>query len=402
LYYDLIIFISRRFFVEKISINCYNIFANNTFRSLKEVDIFLNNKMLRYAALIFFIFALSCPPLLAANPANNFPDGKERETIIKNRVKSITEFEYSYGPEKKENPGVKKTTLKYDGSGNLSESVSYDEAGNISLRSVNIFAQNSRKKRQIDIRADKSVESSAVYKYDQGGRLIEESWFYGDSLDKKFVHRYDARGLETEFFCALFDGTIDFRYAYKYDARGNKTFESYHEKNMLSYKHAFKYNDAGLLTEKISYGPDDETIAVENYKYDADKNKTLETRHDLRSNTNMKTAYKYDAGKNLVETSEYAGSRLARRFEYAYNKNGGIVEETNFNEDQTIEYRLRYRYDDSQNLIEEIKYNSKDGIIYKMTCKYDGLKNIVEKVKYKYQSFSEPESAVRYFYEFYK
>ncbi len=339
---------------------------------------------------------------MAANTANNSPDGKEREKIIKNRIKSITEFEYSYGPEKKENAGVKKMTFKYDGSGNLSETISYDEAGNISLRSVNIFGESSRKKRQIDLRADKSVESSAIYKYDPSGKLTEESWFYGESLDKKYIHKYDARGFETEFLCVLFDGAIEFRYTYRYDARGNRTFESYYEKNAFSYKNAFKYNDANQLIEKISYGTDDETISVENYRYDANKNITLETRHDLRSNIDLKTAYKYDAGKNLIETVEYIGSKLSRRFEYAYNKNNKIVEETNFNEDQSIEYRVRYRYDDSENLIEEIKYNSKDGIIYKMTYKYDGLKNIVEKIKYRYQSFSESESATRYFYEFYK
>ncbi len=339
---------------------------------------------------------------MAGNYDNNLPPDKYREKIIRERVKSITEFEYSYNKGLKENAGIKKTTLKYDRAGNLSENISYDEAGNISFRSLNIFDEKSLKKRQIDFKADKSIESSASYKYDANSKLTEESWFYGNSLDKKIIHKYDARGFETDFICSIFDGTVDFRYVYKYDARGNKTFESYYEKNVLSYKQALKYNEAGQLIETISYGPDDETISIENYKYDANKNKTLEMRHNLQSNMDIKTTYKYDALRNLTETAEYIGSKLSRRFMYAYNKSNKLTEETNLNEDESIEYRIRYRYDDSENLIEEIKYNSRDGIIYKITYKYDCLKNIVEKIKYRYQSFSEPESAVRYFYEFYK
>lgn len=339
---------------------------------------------------------------MAADFTNESPADKGSDKIIANRIKSITEFEYSHGFDRKESAGLKKMTLKYDRSGSLTEKISYDGSGNISLRSVNIFGERSLKKRQIDFRADKSVESSAYYKYDSNDRLIEEIWFYGESLDKKFIHKYDARGLETDLICTLFDGTVDYRYTYRYDARGNKIFESCHEKNVISYKYAFKHNEAGQLIEKISYGLDDETLVVETFKYDANNNKTLETRHDLQSKTDTKTTYKYDANKNLIETSHYSGPKLCMRLEYAYNKNNKIIEETNYNDEQSIEYRARYRYDDSENLIEEIKYNSKTGIIYKITYKYDDLKNIVEKQKYRYQSFSEPEFTVRYSYEFYK
>lgn len=70
---------------------------------------------------------------------------------------------------------------------------------------------------------------------------------------------------------------------------------------------------------------------------------------------------------------------------YKFNQNGDILEETEYNDDEGLDFlvaRYCYNYDSRCNQIEQIFYKEDGSLGWRELCKYDTLGNIIEGVAY--------------------
>lgn len=141
------------------------------------------------------------------------------------------------------------------------------------------------------------------------------------------------------------DGSFLKKTFYRFDSHGNKIEEIHYFPDNLSDLITFKYGNSGKKVEKRWRDKSDELDHVATFKYDKQGNKIE---------------------KRWSETN----GNLLKKATYSYNEDGDkTVEELISIEDSTSR-RTTFRFDDLHNLVEEMQYNSDDSIIHRYLYKY--------------------------------
>ena len=346
----------------------------------------------RSVACILLIGILSFVQMSKAQDLDRWPPGKRPTTamdtihkIIANKLKSSISTTYFTSDSSLNNSKFQaRYKTLYDIAGNLIESISENEAGKVTTRTVSKFNA-----------ANYLIESIT---YDSLGKM---------SGNSKNIYNDKNQQLEssTEQSLMVYTGKVEdafkfFTYTYKnkYDVNGNnvdletdsagvvisKTLSTYDAKNRLiksqTYDHAvlqsletLQYDSKGAYTSitesytpatKVQCAPGKTTITskydthgnnistlstsningeitndktTSAYKYEKDKIifiKTITESYgtDYSSKTTSTESYKYDTNGNLLETSsKYPGGGGNYVTKYTYNKNNTVKEFVTYN-----------------------------------------------------------------------
>lgn len=182
----------------------------------------------------------------------------------------------------------KSSSTRFDASGNKIDEVIFKETGGIQIQKT--FGDNGRLLEEIHYNSDGTLNFRYVYKYDEAGNEIEkEMYLKNDFLHGKWVIKRNSSGkiIEEAWLDRKNEEEITDKYEYYKNGkivkkiRGNVAdwTYSYDEKgNLISinggYYSAdetdnadFKYNEQGLLIEKIQFYSPEKIKTITIYEY---------------------------------------------------------------------------------------------------------------------------------------
>ena len=236
----------------------------------------------------------------------------------------------------------------YNSEGNISEKVSYDQAGAITekikhtydamgrntgyeeysalldksltipRRHVYTLDEEGRKVEYIVFESDGSVGTRFVYKYDAKGNLIEEQWYaHTGLLGGKSVYTFNEKGKQTTQAYYSGDGTLNWKNISQYDLQGNRNVWLQHQAETLRYKVTSSYDSKGRIQE--------------NETFEFNGNPNVHTTHAPEPG---KVVYTYDDEKRTKEVATYeVNGTLKGKTVYTYDERGDEIGLTMFNRD---------------------------------------------------------------------
>lgn len=212
-----------------------------------------------------------------------------------------------------------------------------------------------------------TVRNTYEYKFDQKGRLIEQTSrdIEGTTTTTKYAYDKNNNLIESKEYDE--DNSLTYKYKYTYDKNNKKTLIE-------------RYNAKGELIEKIGYDKEGNKIPYIEYDcwfYDSDKH--------FDEDEIFSAFYEYDEKGNLISKKIRAeNGKIAEKTTYKHNKYGDIILETNTNKDGKLEYEYTYKhtYDESGNLALTEKYDEDNSL--EETLEYDERGNVITEIDYSY------------------
>lgn len=320
--------------------------------------------------------------LAEAQPGQEYINTAEKERILRNRIQSIEEWEYSFSFGEPNKTGSKLRIKKFDANGNkiydwdLNESevfLTYDINGRIveetcktgqygkkDMTQKMIFLYNEMGYLMEKSKTNCMVNNESckdIYEYDENGRKIKELNYIGGNLNSKYGYKYDNKGNCVEEITFNKDGSTNTGKSYKYVYLGPNTEKSSYYLDKFVMRNTWEYDSKGHMTE--------ESVTTPPQYYN---NKQFSPKIEST------TAYKYNGNDQIIE----------KRSIYKYG--------TDVRDEKTI-----YSYDADGNLTQEKHFPKKDGKSLNTTYKYIG-DNISEITKYDFNG--NPNSLKKYIYTF--
>jgi YD repeat-containing protein len=227
--------------------------------------------------------------------AQTADEQKNKDAIVKNKVRNQISWDYKYSGEKPAASGVKTSVT------------TYTAKGDIAL--VNAYNTNAQ------------VINVEKYTYDTRGNKIEYTREAAEnSYQKKWI--YNEKNLLVEE--SGFDGVENFRNLYSYNAGGEMTEIRYLKPTALKEKRMF--SKTGNTTTVSVMNPSGVTVSRVILKYDDAGNLLEETMYGVNQNELEKKTYNYDDNENLKEEAKYKLSRVTLKTTYTYNSAGMLSE----------------------------------------------------------------------------
>ena len=198
------------------------------------------------------------------------------------------------------------------------------------------------------------------------------SEFYNDDgvLMGNVSYEYDGQGrLTKKVFTWLEDfGGTEETTEYGYDDEGHVIFESQsYDYDPQPYITNRVYKN-GLLISEEAYGM--KTV----YTYN-DKNQIVQTVAEFSDGTSgQPSPHFYDDKGNLVRRESYFGDKIDTVWEWAYNDDGTVAQQT---EDfGFLKGSYKYYHNDAKQLVKTESYTN-DELMYTLNCEYDEYGRIV-------------------------
>ncbi len=256
---------------------------------------------------------------------------KNKHTIVQQKIKSQTNFDYNYIKNKPSAKGIKTSYSEYNSNGDVVEFITYK------LKDTLTFEE---------------------YAYDETGKRIDYTKHKGGSKNIAYqkISRYNNGGdliLEQGF-----DGSEKFKNTYKYDEKGKLSEINYYHDNSLNEKRIFDhdgnntsvtvYNSSKIVTSHMALKYNDRKELIEEIIYDANKN-PLE-----------KKLYVYNNDSRVISEVKYRSGNFYYKLTYLYNSRGELIntDEENLNDKRFV--KKSFNYDVNGNLI-EMKWRRKPG-----------------------------------------
>lgn len=306
--------------------------------------------------------------------------------------------------------------------------------------SCNITEYNPEYNKLFEVKDSLNIAKFTKAKYNSNGRRLEEENFIGNKLFNKTIYTYNAEGniliADTTYrdFGFVYYDTYSFEngkpmlrnrwsgedspdpnksfaeWKWIYDKDGKLTNENYWTYDLsFNYAISYKYNNEGLLSEKIR---DDYYSFGFRYTYKYDQNKKLIKLEEYNLNNILLSidslvydtlgylteTYRFSSEKNLykiitnkyndqgkeIETVHYIAlepngplslSSVLKKVEFrklsSYNETGQLTQESFLSETNEMKYiRKIYKYDNAGNLVELLKYNTKNEIVSKIVYSF--------------------------------
>lgn len=194
-------------------------------------------KRILFFLIIFSVFAL---PLLA----------QSKKKLKELKVKSKTENTTLY-IDGKANIPFKSGYSTFDGSGNTTTEIEYNQNGTIKKKQTIKYAGKEKIEEIIEQPNTDPIEVAS-----------------NDKKYKKTTWKYNAAGDKTEEVIVDMAGAIIKKTTFTYNSKGNKTEEiEYNAGTTLIQKSKYFYDTKGLRTEKKVWGPGDILIKQVKYTY---------------------------------------------------------------------------------------------------------------------------------------
>ncbi|MCR4823087.1 MAG: hypothetical protein K5873_09480 [Treponema sp.] len=203
----------------------------------------------------------------------------------------------------------------------------------------------------------RSPKAKYVHVFDASGLETESSELTSkDALVDHIAYKYEGNNL-VERICTDADGKVSWKMTATYDARGNKIDESeYNSSNNLVNRTIWRIN--GKQADESYYNADGALLSKIITKYD-DQDRVAEVaQYQSSGNLDEKALYTYnDAGK-LSEISYSDGKgKQTKKVVYRFDASYQITEEQTYNSENKLIVRVIFKYDDAGNVIKTTTYN---------------------------------------------
>ena len=320
----------------------------------------VGSNTMRVVFVLPILFSLWITPILSQTKTDR--DRAELVGPVRKVEAYLVDFEMKEGGsvEKKRRPWYSTT---YHSEGNISEKVSYDQAGTIveklihtydakgrntgyeeysatldkSLtiprRHVYTFDEEGRKVEYIVFESEGSVGTRFVYKYDAKGNLIEEEWYaHTGLLGGRSVNTFNENGKPTSQAYYSGEGTLNWKNMSKYDAEGNRTEWVQYQGEILRYKITSSYDSKGRIQEnetfefngnpnvRATHSPEPGKVV---YTYDDEKRTKEVATYDVNGTLKSKAVYSYDDRGNEIGLTRFKGDGSPENFELQLYDNLG-------------------------------------------------------------------------------
>ena len=244
-------------------------------------------------------------------------DEKQRDRLIRNKIKSITEYKTSFRPNVEENEQISHLKI-FNVKGFVVKEISYDENG----IAEHIFYNEYDKNDNLTCTTIKNPDSS---------------------LFGKEVRSYDEKNNLKEFISFLPDGTQKFRNTYLYDEDGKVIEMDVYWPTDLSAIHKYIYEGKKKL-EDIEYSASKKFLGKWNYKYDARGNLLESVQSNADSSVSCKITYLYNRFSQLTSQLTYSGETLQSTLSFVYNNKYLLSAKTESSPSGKIIARFKYQY----------------------------------------------------------
>lgn len=246
---------------------------------------------------------------------------KWKMDIIKNGVKSQTQWNHRYKKDKPEKDGYINVKTTYDKNGNIIEEL-YFKHGEVHQRMTYSYDENDRKVEYTNIKGDKTLYQQNFI-YDSNGNKIKEIRFDGSQLNILRYEYKDGKLLEIKKYDG--SGKLNQRRKFSYDGQ-ETTVNIYDEASNYEGKVVNTYDANGNLIETVSYSPEGMLSDKTTYKYNNDNQLTQKTRFQGEEFV-YKENYIYDTSGNLEQVIKEENSSEYINNKYEYDNQGKLLEE---------------------------------------------------------------------------
>ncbi len=248
---------------------------------------------------------------------------KNKQIIIKQNVKSQTNWDYNFIKDKPSSKGNKTSYTRYNSRGDIVEFVTYKLRDTLTYETYEYNTEGYRVDYTKHKGGKKNISYRKISDYDDYGNVILEQGF---------------------------DGSEKFKNTYEYNDEGKLGEINYYVDNQSNEKRVFEQDDN--ITNVTVYNSTDEITSYMLLKYDG--------------NGNLIEEIQYDANKNPLE------SRI-----FVYNNESKVVSEVKYREGNFF-YKLTYLYDSTGELINIDEENTENSRYIKKNFKYDDRGFLIE------------------------
>ena len=269
----------------------------------------------KYFLLVIFLLLFRLSDLAAQTMARE-PDSN---LIKRNHIRSMGMYEYCYSDK---HPSMKRQYLKR-----------FDKMG----RPLQKFEfAPGREAYRTEFRYDNSgsLESSLTYDPYDGGSSVTR-------------YNYNEQGQNTERKHFDLYGRLEYRNLIKYDENGKaKESGTYGLSDKFSSKDEYIYDSSGKLSEARLYYTDGKIACKVKYLYDEEGRNNVIIRYDGGDSVpNCKYAYKFDRKGNVSEEAMLSMSgELREKNVYKYDKRGDLTDQVYYASANAPLYRYKFKY----------------------------------------------------------
>jgi hypothetical protein len=219
-----------------------------------------------------------------------------------------------------------KTTYKYNDKGNKIEEIHYNSNGSPYTKTIKKYNDKGNEIESYDYKSDGSLESKWTRKYDDTGKLIEMNYFKiginnRDVLVDIYTYMYDNNGIKLEDKRNHLMEQSCWIDTYKYDDKGRMIEQTTHRNGSFFSDLIYIYDDTGKIIEGIEHNPMYQNkYAKFTLKYDESGQQTGLNQYDISDNLFFKVIYLYDNQKNWIQKITYKNNSpqhiIERAIEY--------------------------------------------------------------------------------------
>ena len=240
-----------------------------------------------------------------------------------------------------------------------------------------------------------AIESIKETKYsvkEVEGRFIKDT-----ITDNQKVSHYNNAGYLTEEITFELNGTISEKWNYTYDISNNQLGgKRYNNDGNLLWHYDSKFDNKGNQLEIMAY-EEGSLVSTTTMKYDSRGN-CVEI--STEEEGIWKTIRSYDSKDNLMDYKSYdrEGKQVLHEI-FKYDSKGNLIEKIKYNVDDTLIGRENYSYNSKKQLI-EYKYFSPGGrFLERNTYKYDNKGNQIELRSYRADGGLAWKTTYKYIYD---
>ena len=241
----------------------------------------------------------------------------DRELMLRNQVKSMTEFITTVYVGIEKNEFISKEIL---------------------------FDRNGLKRKIINHGSDGSIESTVTCDYDKNNNLVLTKGINSDSTSFKEIRNYDKNNNRIDLYHYLPDGTYKYRNVASYDTEGRMTELDWYWPTGLKAKR-FYYYDGTIKTEETEYSLEGALVYKWKYKYDSNHNLTEAVQYKPDNMILSRILYAYGNDNQLIKKIFYSGESIQNSQTYEYDKNGLLSVKNDFNPFGKVTAKYRYQYE---------------------------------------------------------
>jgi hypothetical protein len=248
---------------------------------------------------------------------------KNKQIIIKQNVRSQTNWDYNFIKDKPSSKGNKTSYTRYNSRGDIVEFVTYKLKDTLIYETYEYNTEGYRVDYTKHKGGKKNISYRKISEYDDNGNLILEQGF---------------------------DGSEKFKNTYEYNDNGKLKEINYYIDNTLNEKRIFKHDSN--ITDVAIYNSANKITSYMSLKYDGKGNLIEETQFDVNKNPIENRIFVYNNELKVISEVKYREGNFFYKLTYLYDSAGELINIDEENLEHSRFIKKNFKYDDKGFLIE--------------------------------------------------